>query len=122
MIYLLGGVLDQSLGVAFAAGARFRADIDEVPGVVIVLAEDVVFGGVQQGEEFFKEALLAFFGEFPIEAVHTAPEHGAEVVHGVVGRHPVCFERVALVGLLVIPTHLLTWVHLAAGIWRGDDG
>lgn len=36
--YLLGGVLDQTLGVPFAPGPRFRADVDEVPGVFVVVA------------------------------------------------------------------------------------
>ena len=87
--YLLGGVLDQILRVPFAPGSRFRADVDEVPGVGVVPAEDVVFGVVQQGEELVEEALLALLGEFPVEAEHAAPEHGAEVVHVLVRGHPV---------------------------------
>ena len=94
MMYLLGGVFNQSLGVAFATGARSRANVDEVPGVVVILAEDVVFGVMQQREELVEEALLTFFGEFPIKAVHAAPEHGAEVVHVFVGGHPVVFRKV----------------------------
>ena len=86
-------MLNQSLGVAFTAGARSGANVDEVPGIVVVLAEDVVFGVMQQGEELVEEALLTFFGEFPVEAVHTTPEHGAEVVHVLVGGHPVVFQK-----------------------------
>ena len=87
--YLLGGILDQTLRIPFAPGPRFRANVDEVPGVGVVFAEDVVFGVVQQGEELVEEAPLALFGEFPVEAEHAAPEHGAEVVHVFVRWHPV---------------------------------
>lgn len=57
-----------------------------------MFAEDVLFGVVQEGEELVEEAPLAFFGEFPVEAEHAAPEHGAEVVHVFVRGHPV-FRR-----------------------------
>ena len=87
--YLLGGVLDQMLRVPFAPGSRLRADVDEVPGVGVVPAEDVVLGVVQQGEELVEEAFLALLGEFPVEAEHAAPEHGAEIVHVLVRGHPV---------------------------------
>ena len=88
--YLLGGIFDQTFRIPFAPRARFRADVDEVPGVdVVVFAEDVVFGVVQQGQELVEEALFALLGEFPVEADHAAPEHGAEVVHVFVRGHPV---------------------------------
>lgn len=102
IFYLLGGVLDQALGVPFAPGPRFRADVDEVPGVGVVAAEDVVFGVVQQGEELVEEAPLALLGELPVEAEHAAPEHGAEVVHVFVRGHPV------FLGALVLVVQLLT--------------
>lgn len=87
--YLLGRVLNQTSRVPFSPRAGLRANVDEVPGVVVVLAEDLAFGVVQQGEEIVEEALLAFFGELPIERVHAAPEHGAEVVHVLLRGHPV---------------------------------
>ncbi len=94
-------MLDDAFRIASAPGFRFRADVDEVPGVVVVLAEDVVFGVVQQGEELVEEALLALLGELPVEAEHAAPEHGAEVVHVFVRGHPVFRPRLGLVVLLV---------------------
>lgn len=91
--YLLGRILDQTFRVAFAPGVRLRADVDEVPGVGVgFFAEDAVFGVVQQGEELVEEALLALFGELPVEAEHAAPEHGAEIVHVLVRGHPVFLE------------------------------
>lgn len=97
--YLLGGVLDQTFRVAFPPRGRLRADVDEVPGVVVVFAEDVVFGVVQQGQELVEEALLALLGELPVEADHAAPEHGAEVVHVFVRGHPVSSRGLGLVKL-----------------------
>ena len=94
--YLLGGILNQGFRIPFASRARFRANVDEIPGVVVVFAEDVMFGVMQQGEELVEKALLAFFGELPVETVHAAPEHGAEVVHVFVWGHPV-LSRVVLV-------------------------
>ena len=91
-VYLLGGIFNQTLCVPFAPRARSCANVNEVPGVVVVGAEDVVFGVVQQGEELVEETLLAFFGELPVEAVHAAPEHGAEIVHVLLGGHPVSLE------------------------------
>ena len=90
--YLLGRVLDQTLRVPFPPRPRFRANVDEVPGIGVVSAEDVVLGVVQQGEELVEEALLAFLGEFPVEAEHAAPEHGAEIVHVLVRGHPVFLD------------------------------
>lgn len=57
--------------------------------MIVVFAEDVVFGVMQQGEELVEEAFFAFFGEFPVEAKHAAPEHGAEIVHIFVRGHPI---------------------------------
>ena len=119
MFYLLGGILDQTLRVPFPPRARLRANVDEVPGIGVVAAEDVVFGVVQQGEELVEEALLAFLGEFPVEAEHAAPEHGAEVVHVFVRGHPVFLE--AHVSRLL--AYLLTDVRLAGNlrrVWRRE--
>ena len=102
--YLLGSVLDQTFGVAFAPRTRLRANVDEIPGIVVVLAQDVVFGVMQQGQELVEEAFLAFLGELPVEAEHAAPEHGAEIVHVFVRGHPV--PRGSHQSLL----HLITYV------------
>lgn len=61
-VYLLGGVLDQSSGVTFATGLGLGADVDEVPGAVVVFTEDALFRVVQQGQELVEEALPAFLG------------------------------------------------------------
>ena len=101
LTYLLGCILNQGFRIAFAPRGRFRANVDEIPGVVVVFAEDVVFGVVQKGQELVEQALPALFGELPAEAVHAAPEHGAEVVHVFLRGHPV-FSRLLLVALLLI--------------------
>ena len=85
-------MLDERLGVPFAPRPRFRANVDEIPGVGVVFAEDVAFGVVQQGEKFIEEALLAFLGELPVEAKHTTPQHSTKVIHILVRGHPV-FSR-----------------------------
>ena len=87
-------MLDQRLGVSFAPRPRFRANVDEIPGVGVVSAEDVAFGVVQQGEKFIEEALLAFLGELPVEAKHTTPQHSAKVIHILVWGHPNFLEGV----------------------------
>ena len=102
--YLLGCILNQGFRIAFSPRARLRADIDKIPGVVVVAAEDAVFGVVQKGQELVEEALLAFFGELPVEAVHAAPEHSAEVVHAFLRRHPVS-SRLVLGVCQVIDLH-----------------
>ena len=73
---------------------------------------------MEQGEELVKEALLAFFGELPVEAVHAAPEHGAEIVHIALRGHPVCSGGFALVAywLVHILTYILAWC-LVRGCW-----
>ena len=98
--YLLGRVLNQTSRVAFSPRAGSRTNVDEVPGVIVLFAKDVVFGVVQQGEEFVEEALLAFFGELPVEGVHAAPELGAEIVHVLLRGHPV-LSRVVLVAFVL---------------------
>ena len=88
-------MLDQRLGVPLAPRPRFRANVDEIPGVgVVVFAEDVAFGVVQQGEELVEEALFTFLGELPVEAEHSAPEHSTKVIHVLVWGHPNILERV----------------------------
>ena len=114
-------MLDEAFRIASAPGFRFRADVDEVPGVVVVLAENVVFGVVQQGEELVEEALLALLGELPVEAEHAAPEHGAEVVHVFVRGHPVFRPRLGLVVLVVRSLtsfffFLLTYLRLVGNL------
>lgn len=74
----------------------------------------MVFGVVQQGEELVEEALLALFGELPVEAEHAAPEQGAEIVHVFVRGHPVFLE--ARVSSLCSLTCLLSDVCLVEGI------
>ena len=110
--YLLGCILNQGFRIAFTPRGRFCADVDEIPGVVVVFAEDVVFGVVQEGQKLVEEALLALLGELPAEAVHAAPEHGAKVVHVLLRGHPV-LSRLMLVALLLI--HLALEVCLVVG-------
>ena len=97
--YLLSCILNQGFRIAFSPRGRLRANVDEIPGVVILFAEDVVFSIVQQRQEFVEKALLALFGELPVKAVHAAPEHGAKVVHVFLRGHPV-LSRLMLDALL----------------------
>ncbi len=106
-------MLDEALRVASAPGPRFRADVDEVPGVAVVPAEDVVLGVVQQGEELVEEALLALLGELPVEAEHAAPEHGAEVVHVLVRGHPVFTSKARVSRLARFARSLASFYLLA---------
>lgn len=61
---------------------------------------------MEEGQELVEEALLAFFGELPVEGVHAAPEHGAEVVHVFLGGHPVCSQGFVLVDCWLVHTYL----------------
>jgi hypothetical protein len=56
-------MLNELAGMAFAAGAGFSAQVDEVPGFVFAGAEGGVHGVVEEGQEFIEEAALAFGGE-----------------------------------------------------------
>ena len=116
-------MLDQRLGVPFAPRSRFRAYVDEIPGVGVVFAEDVAFGVVQQGEKFIEEALLAFLGELPVEAKHTTPQHSTEIVHILVWGHPNFLEglRVSVVFYSLLD---FAFGQCARGVWEhfGGDG
>ena len=96
-------MLDERLGVPFAPRPRFRANVDEIPGVGVVFAEVVAFGVVQLGEKFVQEALLAFLGALPVEAEHTAPQHSTEIAHILVWGHPNFLEGVRVSVTFLIP-------------------
>ena len=103
-------MLDQGLGVPFAPRPRLRANIDEIPGVgVVVFAEDVAFGVVQQGEKLVEKALLAFLGELPVEAEHTTPKHSTKVIHILVWRHPNFLERVGVSVIICMWSLKVSW-------------
>ncbi len=88
-VCLLGGVFDEGLCKAFASRAGFRANVDEVPSVSVVLAQRFVFGFVQQGEEFIEESDPTFFGELESEREQSAPELATEVIEVLTRWHPV---------------------------------
>ena len=91
--HMLTRPLNQTFRIPLPPRAGLRANVDEIPRIGVVFAEDVLFGVVQEGEELVEEAPLAFFGELPVEAEHAAPEHGAEIVHVFVGGHPVFWRE-----------------------------
>ena len=62
-----------------------------------------MLGVVKQRKELVEQALLAFLGELPVEAVHAAPEHGAEIVQVLLGGDPIFFSRQeVLVACLIV--------------------
>ena len=114
-------MLNQTLRVPLAARTGLRADVHEVPGVFVIGTEDLVLGVVQEGDELVEEALPAFLGELPVEAVDAAPEHGAEVVHVFLGGHPVFPRGLGLVVCLGVWS-LMFFFCLFWGFGSGSDG
>lgn len=86
--YLVRAVMDRLGCVALAARARLGSNVHQIPGVVLAGTQDVVFGGVQDGEEFGEEAGAAFGGELVVQAPHAAAQVGAPVVHVFARGHP----------------------------------
>ncbi len=86
--YLPSNILNQFPRVALSPRRRFGADVYQIPRIVVAVAEDVVLGAVQQGQEFLKEALLGFGRELVFQAPEAAAQDGAPVVHGFAGGHP----------------------------------
>lgn len=82
-------VRDEFSSIPFASCGFLSADVHEVPGLVVAVSHDAGLGMVQQGQELVEEALLTFGGELVLQAPHSRPEDGEEVVHVVAGRHPV---------------------------------
>nr|POE66660.1 hypothetical protein CFP56_72083 [Quercus suber] len=67
-----GDVLDDGARVPAAATAGPRADVDQVPGVVVARGpEHRCLGVGQQGEEFVEEAFAAFAAEEVVQAPET---------------------------------------------------
>jgi hypothetical protein len=88
-IGLLGDILNELSGVPLATGFRTGAQVDEVPGVVVALAQNGFLDVVQDGQEFSEETLATFAGQLVLEAPHAAADHGPEAVHILARRHPV---------------------------------
>jgi len=86
--YLLSHILDQLPRIPLPPRGCFRADVHEIPRLVVALGEHVVLGVVQQRQEFVEEALFAFGGELVVEAPQAAAENGAPVVHVFARWHP----------------------------------
>lgn len=59
-------MLDQLPRIAFSPGRGFGADVDEIPGVVVAVAEHLALRIVQERQKLVEEALLAFGGELVI--------------------------------------------------------
>ena len=56
------------------------------------MAQDVVFGVVQQRKELAEIAGLAFGGELVVEAPHAAAHDSPPVVHILSGGHPASYQ------------------------------
>jgi len=89
LIYLPSRMFNERFRIAFTSGSCLGADVDEIPRIVVILAENCLLSVVQEGQEFVKETLLALIRQFPLQAQHAAPKHRAEIIHVLAGRHPV---------------------------------
>jgi len=88
LAYLLGRMLNQSFRIASTPRCCFRANVDEIPRVIIVFAENLFLHIMQQRDEFIEEALSTFFGHLPIQCCHATPKHSTEVIHVLAWWHP----------------------------------
>jgi hypothetical protein len=81
-------MLDEFTSMPFATSRWLRANVHEVPSLVLTVTQRGVHSVVKEGEELIEEAAFAFWREAIIETPHTAAEHGQVVVHILAGRHP----------------------------------
>jgi hypothetical protein len=63
-------LLDKFTGISFATGTRFRAEVDEIVGVVVTLAHYVLLGVVEEWEELGEEASSSFGRELVVKPPH----------------------------------------------------
>jgi hypothetical protein len=88
-VRLLRHVLDQLASVSFATGFGARAQVDQVPRVVVAVAQHGFLDVVQLQQELVEEALAALARELVVQAPHAAADHRPESVHVFTRRHPV---------------------------------
>lgn len=81
-------ILNRFPCIPFSATGRLRADVDEVPGVLVAGAHYGGLGVVEEGQEFVEEAAAAEGGELVGEAPHAGAQEGEVIVHVLGGGHP----------------------------------
>ena len=82
-------MLDQLPRIPLSTRRRLAAQVNEVVGVVVSLAHHVLLGVVEEREELFEEALLAFGRELVVESPEAATENGPEAIDVCSGWKPI---------------------------------
>ncbi len=80
--------MQQPRGVPAALGVGLGAEVDQVPGVVVTVAEHGGLGVVQQGQDLLEEARFALGGEAEVEPPDAAAEDGPPAVEVLAGWDP----------------------------------
>lgn len=83
--------------ITLTSGSRFGTEIDKIPSLALVRCKSLKKCVMQERDELFVEAGLAFRGELIPEPPHATSEEGEPIVAFFAWGHPIC--SMALISL-----------------------